>query len=231
MTDKNFPREIAERIISGADSSPYLAEALGKSALPDAWCYGPSLEVRVRFQRRLRDINDADLAHRLAALDIDGPLSGERLSDVASRLSLQPGDLAMHLPWRPRGFGLWRLESGIVLGVKVYASSRHNVDLLLAVPPRFFNTDTGCTDLPHWMCLAAHPDELSKFARLSAALSENFKRAQGIAQVEAVQVQDQTWCQPFTSDDRGFLLPQVVVAAWGGKISAQQDGWTSLNLT
>ena len=45
--------------------------------------------------------------------------------------------LLLGRPWRPRGFGLWRLDNGTGLGVKVYESSRAAVDLLLAVPRRF----------------------------------------------------------------------------------------------
>ena len=53
---------------------------------------------------------------------------------MVNRRCLQPGDVLVNGSWRPRAFGLWRLDNGAGLGVKVYASSRPDVDLLLASP-------------------------------------------------------------------------------------------------
>lgn len=215
MPDDDSARKIADQIVASADSLAYLADSLVRTSLPDSWRYGPALEVRLRFRPRLADIDDAELARRLDALGIAGPLRPDRLAAITERLSLQPGDLATNRPWRPRGFGLWRLDDGTALGVKAYASSRPAVDLLLAVPPRFLKGFTVRSGFAYWKQLADRPGDLDGLVRLCAAMQKTLRRAQPVAQLEAAHVQDQAWCHSLRPADRGLVLPQVVSDACG----------------
>ncbi len=223
MTKKLNSREIAERIVNSADSVAYLADSMGKTSLPEAWRYGPSFEVRIRFDPRLTEIDDADLACRLHALQIRGPLRLDRLGEIAERLKLTDDDLLADKPWRPRGFGVWGLDDGIALGVKVYVSSQRPVDLLLAVPPRFLKSYTLSGGF-------ARGDE--SFARLCAATFTTLRRAQSVARIAAVHLQDQSWCEPFHEEDRGFLVPSVVATAcnWQECSLSRLEGWVSVSL-
>jgi hypothetical protein len=232
MTEDNSPRRIAERIVASFDHPTCLTDSIGKSALPPPWLYGPAMEVRLRCSPRLSEIDEPELARRLDALGISGPLRRERLVGVALRLALQPGDLAVGQPWRPRGFGLWRLDDGAGLGVKVYASSRAAVDLLLAVPPRFLDAYGISHRFPYAVPnLADHPGELQGLARLCSALLATLRRAQPVARVEAAQVQDQSWCEPFPADARGLVIPDAVCAACGwASRRASRDCWAIVPL-
>jgi hypothetical protein len=230
MTDDNSPRDIARGIVASADSLAYLAESLGKTSLPAAWRFGPAFEVRLRFRPRLPEIGDVELARRLDALGITGPLRPGRLAAVAERRTLEPGDLEVSRPWRPRGFGLWRLDDGTGLGVKVYASSRPAVDLLLAVPPHFLGGDSAHSGFAYWKRLADRPRDLEELAVLCAAILQTLRRAQPVAQVEAAHLQDQAWCEPFRPDDRGLVLPEAVAAACGWVPDGTRDGWASIPL-
>ena len=223
---------MAEQIVSSADNLAYLAEALGRSPLPDAWRFGPSFEVRLRLRPRLADIDDGELARRLDALGVTGPLRAERLAAVAERRALEPGDLPVGRAWRPRGFGLWRLDDGTGLGVKVYPSSRPAVDLLLAVPPRFLHGFGARSGFPFYKRLADHPQALAELTRLCAALLGTLRRAQPVARVEAAHVQSQDWCTSLGEADRGLVLPEAVAAAagWAAVARSGEDGWASVSL-
>jgi hypothetical protein len=229
MAANDSPREIANRIVASADSLAYLAESLGKASLPDAWRCGPAFELRLRFRPRLPEIDDADLARRLDAMGIAGPLRPDRLAAIAGRRTLEPGDLQVSQPWRPRGFGLWRLDDGTGLGVKVYASSRAPVDLLVAIPPRFLKgfRDTG---FAYWRHLAERPQDLEALTRLCAAILATLRRAQSVARVEAAHVQDQAWCESLRPDDSGFVLPETVCASLGWAPDYSRDGWSGVPL-
>lgn len=232
MIDKNQSREVANRIVASADSLAYLAEAVGKSPLPNAWRYGPSFEIRLRFRPRLADIDDTDLSCRLNAIGIVGPLRADRLAAIAERRTLQPGDVMTSGPWRPRAFGLWRLDDGTALGVKIYASSRPAVDLLLAVPPYFMNALAARLGFTYWTHLADRPEDLEGLTRLSTAILTTLRRAQAVAQLEAVHLQDQAWCDSLLPEDHGLVVPQAVSDAcrWSSSPCTNRDGWASIPL-
>jgi hypothetical protein len=224
-------RKMADQIVGSADNFAYLAEALGGGGIPDAWSCGPAFEVRVRFRESLDAMSDADLHRRLDALAITGPLRMDRLADVALRRALQPGDLSPDRRWRPRAFGLWRVADGNPLGVKVYASARRGVDLLLAIPPRFldgYRDEVGFGFTPGESY--EPPDGL---CRLYAALLDTAQRAQTISQIDAMHPQDQAWCEPFAPEHRGFLVPQAVAIARGWPTTSgdpSPPGWRSVSL-
>lgn len=230
MPDERSSREIANRIVASADNLAYLAEGLGKTSLPDAWRYGPAFEVRLRFRTRLSDICDAELARRLDALGITGPLRPDRLAAIAERRALEPGDLEVSRPWRPRGFGLWRLDDGTGLGVKAYASSRPSVDLLLAVPPCFLEGFSAHSGFAYWRHLAERPQDLDGLTRLCGAILKTVRRAQPVTRIEAVHLQDQAWCDSFRPDDRGFMIPEAISTACGWAPDSTRDGWASISL-
>lgn len=230
MANENSSREIANRIVASADNLAYLAESLGKTSLPRAWRYGPSFEVRLRFRPRLADFDDAELARRLNAMGISGPLRPDRLDAIAERRALEVEDLEVGRPWRPRGFGFWRLDEGPGLGVKAYASTRPAVDLLLAVPPRFLKGLSVHAGFAYWRHLAERPQDLAGLTRLCTALLKTLRRAQPVARIKAAHLQDQTWCESLRPDDDGLMLPQVVSDACGWKPAKTRDGWASISL-
>jgi hypothetical protein len=218
--------------VASADSLAYLAEAVGKSPLPNAWRYGPSFEVRLRFRPRLGDIDGVGLSRRLDAIGIAGPLRADRLAAIAERRTLQPGDVMTSGPWRPRAFGFWRLDDGTALGVKIYASSRPAVDLLFAVPPHFMNAFAARLGFTYWTHLADRPEDLEGLSRLSAAILTTLRRAQAVAQLEAVHIQDQAWCDSLVPEDRGLVVPEAVAAAcgWTSSPRTNRKGWVSIPL-
>jgi hypothetical protein len=165
-------------------------------------------------------------------MGINGPLRPDRLAAVADRRALQQGDLAMGRPWRPRGFGLWRLDDGTGLGVKVYVSSRPATDLLLAVPPRFLAGFTVRSGFTYWRRLADGSEDLEGLVRLCTAILTTLRRAQPVARIEAAHVQDQAWGSSFRPDDRGLVLPEAVWAAcsWTPLPDSTRDGWASVAL-
>lgn len=229
MPDENSARRIAEQVVASADSVAYLSDCIGRAPLPAPWCYGPSFDVRLRFRPRLSEMTDTDLSRRLDAIGVAGPLRRDRLVAVAERRSLQVGDLAADQPWRPQAFGLWRLDDGSALGVKVYASSRPPVDLLLAVPPGFLDA-FGVTGGfgASWQRLADRPERVRALARVCAALHATLRRAQPVASVEAAHVQDQAWCESLHAHDRGLIVPCPAADALGG--TPVRDGWVGLAL-
>jgi hypothetical protein len=233
MSEPRPSRTIAKQIVASADSVAYLAEALGRTSLPDAWRFGPSFEVRLRFRPRLCELSDAELARRLDAMGVTGPLRLDRLAAVGERRDLQAGDLAIGQSWCPRGFGLWRLDGGAALGVKVYASKRPPVDLLLAVPPKFLKGFTAATGFAYWKRLPERLEDLEGLMRLCTVLLITFRRAQPIAQIEAAHVQDQAWCETLHAEDRGLVLPLAVAEARamvGSVLSEVREGWASIPL-
>ena len=230
MPDSDSSREIAHRIVASADSLAYLAECPGKTSLPDAWRYAPAFELRLRFRPRLPEIDDAELTRRIDAMGIAGPLRSDRLAAIAERRTLEHGDLHVSRPWRPRAFGLWRLDDGTGLGVKVYASSRAPVDLLVAIPPRFLQGFSGHSGFAYWRHLAERPQDLEGLTRLCTAILVTLRRAQPVARIEAAHLQDQAWCESLRSDDSGLMLPAAVCAARGWAPDRTRDGWASVSL-
>lgn len=224
-------RRIARQIVSSADSYSYLTDALGKNPLPPPWLYGPSLEVRLRFSRPFAEIDDSELARRLDSLQISGPIRRDRLVVVAERLALQPGDLLPTPVWRPRGFGLWRVDGIAALGVKVYVSSRPSVDVLLAVPPGFLKnfSDGG---FRYWRHLTDAPHDLKGVSRLCDAIRNTLRRAQPTCGLEAVHLQDQAWCESMRPTDCGMVLPRVVVEAckWTVMTNSLRDDRAAVSL-
>jgi hypothetical protein len=198
--------------------------------LPDAWRYGPAFELRLRFRPRLTEIDDADLARRIDGMGVAGPLRPERLAAIAARRTLEPGDLHVSRPWRPRGFGLWRLDDGTGLGVKVYVSSRPPVDLLIAIPPRFLQGFSDHSGFPYWRHLPERPRDLEGLTRLCTAILVTLRRAQPDAQIEAAHLQDQAWCETLRPNDSGLMLPEAVCAAGGWPTHQTRDGWASVSL-
>ena len=81
------------------------------TSLPPLWCYGPALEMRLRFRPRLKNIDELELSRRLDAIGVSGPLQLDRLTAIARRRSLQRGDLAVADQWRPRSLvcGVWMM--------------------------------------------------------------------------------------------------------------------------
>jgi hypothetical protein len=106
------------------------------------------------------------------------------------------------------------------------------VDLLFAVPPHFMNAFAARLGFTYWTHLADRPEDLEGLSRLSAAILTTLRRAQAVAQLEAVHIQDQAWCDSLVPEDRGLVVPEAVAAAcgWTSSPRTNRKGWVSIPL-
>jgi hypothetical protein len=231
MKQSNSPREIADRIVKSADDVSYLAEALLKRALPDEWRFGPALELRLRFDRRLEDITDSELLEWFSSIGIQGPLKKESLETVGRNLAINPENMLATGSWRPRGFGLWCCAKIPPMGVKVYPSRRPGVDLLIAVAQPFLRWATdGMGFRSHWSSLAVSKPGLHSFCEVANAIYLSLRSSKLGLRLQATHLQDQAWCDSLMPSDRGFMVPQIVSETCGWKQieGAQRGDWVGV---
>lgn len=184
---------------------------------PEAWDYGPLLEIHLSFEQiLLSQLSIGQSAEVLRILGIEGAYTG--VTDVVNRLGRKDD-------WRdyPLYLGIWHLDTLGTTGVEL-GPIDEPYSMFLGIPPRF--AEHICGSWPwnlggQWVTPAV--------VTLHSIIIERLRELHKVLPIRSAIIHDEVWPRP-ESKDTACVLFHRSVAQVIGKVEAIDDWYSCTRL-